>query len=50
MLYEKDKTQSAFGALEEFESYKQPSSLSIKEFCNVFDLKYNKTKTYRPNF
>jgi len=34
-LYEKDKTQSAFEALEEFETYKRPSSLCIKEFCSL---------------
>ena len=45
-LYEADKTQSAFKALEDFEAYKRPACLSIKEFCNVFDLKYNKAREY----
>ena len=45
-LYETDRTPSAFQALEDFEAYKRPAALSIKELCNVFDLKYNKTKEY----
>ena len=45
-LYLKDKTQTAFDALEAFESYKRPSDLSITEFCNEFEKRYNKTKSY----
>ena len=45
-LYEKDKTLSAFEALEEFENYKRPANMSIKDFCNQFDLLYSKTKKY----
>ena len=45
-LYLKDKTQSAFEALEAFEGYKRPSNLSITDFCNEFERLYNKTKSY----
>lgn len=45
-LYLKDKTQSAFEALEEFESLKRKDNQSIKDFCNQFDLAYNKTKNF----
>ena len=45
-LFLKDKTQSAFEALEAFEGYKRPKDLSIAEFCNEFERLYNKTKTY----
>ena len=45
-LYLKDKTQSAFEALEAFENYKRPNELSIADFCNEFERLYNKTKAY----
>lgn len=45
-LYKKDKTQSAFEALEDFEGLKRTEGQSIKDFCNQFDLAYNKAKTY----
>ena len=45
-LYLKDKTQTAFDALEAFESYQRPADLSINEFCNEFEKRYNKTKSY----
>ena len=44
ILYLKDKTQCAFEALEEFESFKRQSGIGIAEFCNQFDLLYNKTR------
>ena len=46
ILYLKDKTQCAFEALEEFESFKRQSGIGIAEFCNQFDLLYNKTRNY----
>ena len=45
-LYLKDKTQTAFDALEAFESYKRPHELSITDYCNEFEKRYNKTKSY----
>ena len=36
-LYLKDKTQSAFEALEAFEGYRRPNGLSITDFCNEFE-------------
>ena len=45
-LYVKDKTQTAFDALEAFEGYKRPTELSISEYCNEFEKRYNKTKSY----
>ena len=45
-LYLKDKTQSAFEALEAFEGYKRPNDLSMTDFCNEFQRLYNKTKSY----
>ena len=45
-LFKKDKTQSAFEALEAFEGYKRPKDLCIADFCNEFERLYNKTKTY----
>ena len=45
-LFKKDKTQSAFEALEAFEGYKRPRDLSMTDFCNEFEQLYNKTKTY----
>ena len=38
-LYVKDKTQTAFDALESFEGYKRPTELSITEYCNEFEKK-----------
>ena len=45
-LFKKDKTQSAFEALEAFEGYKRPRDLPMTDFCNEFERLYNKTKTY----
>ena len=45
-LYLKDKTETAFDALENFENYKRPSELSIPEYCNEFEKRYNKAKSY----
>ena len=45
-LFKKDKTQSAFEALEAFEGYKRPKDLPMADFCNEFERLYNKTKTY----
>ena len=45
-LYLKDKTQSAFEALEAFEGYRRPNGVSITDFCNEFERLYNKTKSY----
>ena len=45
-LYLKDKTQSAFEALEAFEGYKRPNDLSMTDFCNEFQRLYNKAKSY----
>ena len=45
-LYLRDKTQSALEALEDFEGYRRPKGLSMSEFCNEFDKKYAKVKSY----
>ena len=45
-LYLKDKTQSAFEAFENFEGYRRPYELPISEYCNEFDKRYNKVKSY----
>ena len=45
-LYQKDRTQSAFEALEEFEALKRKDGTLIKDFCNQFELAYNKAKQY----
>ena len=45
-LYLKDKTETAFNALEDFENYKRPTELSITEYCNEFEKRYNKAKSY----
>ena len=45
-LYLKDKTQSAFQALEAFEEYRRPKELSMRDYCNHFDKLYSKTKSY----
>ena len=49
-LYLKDKTQSAFEALEDFESYRRPKGLSMSDYCNEFDKKYAKVKSYGTEF
>ena len=49
-LYLKDKTQSAFDALEDFEGYRRPKGLSMNEFCNEFDKRYSKVKSYGTEF
>ena len=45
-LYLKDKTKTAFDALEAFETYKRTHDLSISDYCNEFEKRYNKTKSY----
>ena len=45
-LYLQDKTQTAFDALEAFEGYKRPTELSISEYCNEFEKRWNKAKSY----
>jgi hypothetical protein len=45
-LYQRDKTQLAFEALEEFESTKRKENQTITDFCNQFELSYNKAKVY----
>ena len=45
-LYLKDKTQTAFDALGAFESCERPHELSITDYCNEFEKRYNKTKSY----
>ena len=45
-LYLKDKTKTAFDALEAFETYKRNHDLSITDYCNEFEKRYNKTKSY----
>ena len=36
-LYQVDKNQSAFLAYEEFEQFKRPHSMNIKDYINAFD-------------
>ena len=45
-LYQRDKTQLAFEALEEFDATKRKENESISDFCNKFELAYNKAKVY----
>ena len=45
-LYLKDKTQAATEALEAFFSYTRDPCMSIKEYINEFDKRYNKIKHY----
>ena len=49
-LYLKDKTQSAFEALESFEGYRRPEALSMTDYCNEFDKRYSKVKSYGTEF
>lgn len=39
-LYEEDKTQSVFQAIDHFNTYQRPSSLSIDEFIREFQQRY----------
>ncbi len=48
-LYLRDRTQLAFEALEEFESTTRKDNQDIKDFCNKFELAYNKAKIYGTN-
>ena len=43
-LYLEDETLEMYSALEDFESYKRPSSLLINDFLIEFELKYDKIK------
>ena len=45
-LYLKDKTESAFEALEAFEGYRRPKGLTMNDYCNEFDKRYSKVKSY----
>lgn len=45
-LYEKDKSQSAFAAYEDFTSYRRSSGTSIQDYIVEFNLKYNKIKVH----
>ena len=45
-LYLEDETLEMYSALEDFESYKRPSSLLINDFLIEFELKYDKIKTH----
>ena len=45
-LYLKDKTESAFEAFEAFEGYRRPKGLSMNDYCNEFDKRHNKVKSY----
>ena len=46
-LYKKDDTLSKFHALDSFETYKRPSTLSIPEYINEFEKCLHKVKDYR---
>ena len=45
-LYKKDDTLSKFHALESFETYKWPSTLSIPEYINEFEKRLHKVKNF----
>ena len=45
-LYLEDETLEMYSALEDFESYKRPSSLLINDFLIEFELKYDKIKNH----
>ena len=45
-IYKKDDTLSKFHALEYFETYKRPSTLSIPEYINECEKRLHKVKNY----
>ena len=45
-LYKKDDTLSKFPAVESFETYKRPSTLSILEYIKEFEKRLHKVKNY----
>ena len=45
-LYEKDKSQSAFAAYDDFTSFRRKHDTSIQEYIVEFNLKYNRIKLY----
>ena len=48
-LYKEDSNQAAFIAYEQFESFKRPENMSIKDYINAFERLNNKLKTYEMN-
>lgn len=45
-LYEKDKSQSAFAAYDDFTSFRRKHDISIQDYVVEFNLKYNRIKSY----
>ena len=45
-LYDKDKSQSAFAAYDDFTNFRRSKNASIQDYIVEFNLKYNKIKTY----
>lgn len=45
-LYEKDKSQCAFAAYDDFTSFRRSSNTSIQDYIIEFNLKYNKIKVH----
>ena len=45
-LFNKDSTITKYQALEAFETFRRPASMSIQEFLNEFDKRLYKTKSY----
>lgn len=45
-LYEKDKSQSAFAAYDDFTNYRRSRNTTIQDYIVEFNLKYNKIKVH----
>ena len=46
MLFKKDSTITKYQALEAFETFRRPASMSIQAFLNEFDKRLYKTKSW----
>ena len=45
-LYKEDKNQAAFLAYEQFEQFKRPENMKVKDYINAFERLNNKIKAY----
>ena len=45
-LYKEDKNQAAFLAYEQFEQFKRPENMKVKDYINAFKRLNNKIKAY----
>lgn len=46
-IYEKDKLTEKYNAIEKFETYRRPKSMSIRDFLVEFDKRLYKTQSYK---